>query len=114
MLRQEVELVEQDVVEAPRGPTVVVMWWCKRRRNSGSALFAQLQLLGEAHGDNKQLRVVELDVEAKRWPQFDREGLDALCIREGAHTWEQSFKLVLVGHKLPEWVGADWRPKPEV
>ena len=66
---------------------------------------------------------MELDVEAERRQQSSHEGLDALRLQEGAHTWEQSFEPVLVfsdragalaGHKLPERVGADCRPEPEV
>ena len=62
---------------------------------------------------------MELDIEAERRMQPGHEGLDAMCLREGADAWEQSFEPVLVfsdragplaGHKLPERVGADWQP----
>ena len=44
---------------------------------------------------------MELDIEAERRMQPGHEGLDAMCLREGADAWEQSFEPVLVFSKVP-------------
>jgi hypothetical protein len=86
-------------------------------------LLAELQFASETHANDEGLRIVELNVEAERWLQASREGLDTLRLRECACPREQGLEPVLVlrnragslgGHQFPERIGADGRPEPEV
>ena len=65
-------------------------------RGGPRALIAQLQLVGETHGDGEGLRVVDLDVEAKGRLQASGEELYFLDLRECAGAGKQSLKPVLV------------------
>ena len=63
-------------------PPLVIAASARKRARRRGTLIAELQLAGEAHGDGKGLRVVDLDVEAERRLESRGEELHLLRLRQ--------------------------------